>query len=151
MKRILIAEDEKSIREFIVINLKRKVDAGAQHLVSQLFFDNDIFYRFIELCKVAGINVPIEAGIMPVINKAQIERMVGLCGASLPDNLKRMLDKFADNKEALFDAGIAFATNQIIDLLAAGVDGIHIYTMNNPKVAMKICDSIKNVIASNRA
>lgn len=134
-----------------VINLKRKVDAGAQHLVSQLFFDNDIFYRFIELCKVAGINVPIEAGIMPVINKAQIERMVGLCGASLPDNLKRMLDKFADNKEALFDAGIAFATNQIIDLLAAGVDGIHIYTMNNPKVAMKICDSIKNVIASNRA
>ena len=134
-----------------VINLKRKVDAGAQHLVSQLFFDNDIFYRFIELCKVAGINVPIEAGIMPVINKAQIERMVGLCGASLPDNLKRMLDKFADNKEALFDAGIAFATNQIIDLLAADVDGIHIYTMNNPKVAMKICDSIKNVIASNRA
>ena len=134
-----------------VINLKRKVDAGAQHLVSQLFFFFFIFYRFIELCKVAGINVPIEAGSMPVSNKAQIERMVGLCGASLPDNLKRMLDKFADNKEALFDAGIAFATNQIIDLLAAGVDGIHIYTMNNPKVAMKICDSIKNVIASNRA
>lgn len=130
-----------------VLNLKHKVDVGAEHLVSQLFFDNNIFYRFTELCKVAGINVPIEAGIMPVINKAQIERMVSLCGASLPDNLKRILDKYADNKEALFDAGIAYATNQIIDLLAAGVDGIHIYTMNNPRVAMKICESIKNVIS----
>lgn len=129
-----------------VLNLKHKVDVGAEHLVSQLFFDNNIFYRFTELCKVAGINVPIEAGIMPVINKAQIERMVSLCGASLPDNLKRILDKYADNKEALFDAGIAYATSQIIDLLAAGVDGIHIYTMNNPRVAMKICESIKNVI-----
>lgn len=130
-----------------VLNLKHKVDVGAEHLVSQLFFDNNIFYRFTELCKVAGINVPIEAGIMPVINKAQIERMVTLCGASLPDNMKRILDKYADNKEALFDAGIAYATSQIIDLLAAGVDGIHIYTMNNPKVAMKICESIKNVIS----
>lgn len=130
-----------------VLNLKHKVDVGAEHLVSQLFFDNNIFYRFTELCKVAGINVPIEAGIMPVINKAQIERMASLCGASLPDNLKRILDKYADNKEALFDAGIAYATNQIIDLLAAGVDGIHIYTMNNPRVAMKICESIKNVIS----
>lgn len=130
-----------------VLNLKHKVDVGAEHLVSQLFFDNNIFYRFTELCKVAGINVPIEAGIMPVINKAQIERMVTLCGASLPDNMKRILDKYADNKEALFDAGIAYATNQIIDLLAAGVDGIHIYTMNNPRVAMKICESIKNVIS----
>ncbi|WP_294463050.1 methylenetetrahydrofolate reductase [NAD(P)H] [uncultured Ruminobacter sp.] len=130
-----------------VLNLKHKVDVGAEHLVSQLFFDNNIFYRFTELCKVAGINVPIEAGIMPVINKAQIERMVSLCGASLPDNLKRILDKYADNKEALFDAGIAYATSQIIDLLAAGVDGIHIYTMNNPRVAMKICESIKNVIS----
>ena len=130
-----------------VLNLKHKVDVGAEHLVSQLFFDNNIFYRFTELCKVTGINVPIEAGIMPVINKAQIERMVSLCGASLPDNLKRILDKYADNKEALFDAGIAYATSQIIDLLAAGVDGIHIYTMNNPRVAMKICESIKNVIS----
>jgi len=130
-----------------VLNLKHKVDVGAEHLVSQLFFDNNIFYRFTELCKVAGINVPIEAGIMPVINKAQIERMVTLCGASLPDNMKRILDKYADNKEALFDAGIAYATSQIIDLLAAGVDGIHIYTMNNPRVAMKICESIKNVIS----
>lgn len=130
-----------------VLNLKHKVDVGAEHLVSQLFFDNNIFYRFTELCKVAGINVPIEAGIMPVINKAQIERMVSLCGASLPGNLKRILDKYADNKEALFDAGIAYATSQIIDLLAAGVDGIHIYTMNNPRVAMKICESIKNVIS----
>ena len=130
-----------------VLNLKHKVDVGAEHLVSQLFFDNNIFYRFTELCRVAGINVPIEAGIMPVINKAQIERMVTLCGASLPDNMKRILDKYADNKEALFDAGIAYATSQIIDLLAAGVDGIHIYTMNNPRVAMKICESIKNVIS----
>jgi methylenetetrahydrofolate reductase (NADPH) len=129
-----------------VVNLKHKVDVGAQHLVSQLFFDNELFFKFLELCHAASISVPIEAGIMPVINKAQIERMVTLCGASLPLKFRRILDKYADNPEALFDAGIAYATSQIIDLLASGVDGIHIYTMNNPKVAMKICESIKNVI-----
>lgn len=126
--------------------LKNKVDKGVSTLISQLFFDNNIFYSFLENTKLAGINVPIEAGIMPVINKAQIERMVSLCGATLPDKFKCILNKYADNNEALFDAGMAYAINQIVDLLAHNVDGIHIYTMNNPKVAKRISDGIKNLI-----
>ena len=127
-------------------HLKEKVDAGAGHLISQLFFDNQYFYSFVEMARVAGIDVPIEAGIMPVINAAQIERMVSLCGASLPPKFKKIMDKYAENKEALFDAGMAYAINQIVDLLANGVDGIHIYTMNNATVAKRICDGIRNLI-----
>lgn len=127
-------------------HLKEKVDAGASHLISQLFFDNEMFYSFEEKARIAGIDVPIEAGIMPVINKAQIERMVTLCGASLPEKFRCILDKYEDDKEALFDVGIIYAVNQIADLIAHGVDGIHIYTMNNPVVAKRICDEIKNLI-----
>ena len=126
--------------------LKEKVDSGVQHLISQLFFDNNAFYSFQEHIRIAGMHVPVEAGIMPVINKAQIERMVTLCGASLPEKFSRVMHKYEDNKEALFDAGMAYAINQIVDLLAHDVDGIHIYTMNNPIVAKRICDGIKNLI-----
>lgn len=127
-------------------NLKRKVDCGASHLISQLFFDNALFYSFIQRCRAAGITVPIEAGIMPVINKSQIERMVNLCGASLPDKFGRILQKYENRKEALFSAGMAYAVNQIVELLAQDVDGIHIYTMNNPAVAKHICAGIRNLI-----
>lgn len=127
-------------------NLKKKVDAGVTHLVSQLFFDNEAFYRFYEKTRIAGIDVPVEAGIMPVTNRAQIERMVNICGASLPPKLERILHKYETNKEALFDAGMAYAVNQIVDLIANDVDGIHIFTMNNSKVAGRICDSIRNLI-----
>lgn len=127
-------------------HLKEKVDAGASHLISQLFFDNDMFYSFLEKTKLAGIEVPIEAGIMPVINKAQIERMVTLCGASLPEKFRRIMDKYENDKEALFDAGLAYAVNQIVDLLAHDVDGIHIYTMNNTRVAERICKGIENLV-----
>lgn len=127
-------------------NLKRKVDAGVTHLVSQLFFENDFFYRFYEKTRIAGIDVPVEAGIMPVTNRAQIERMVNTCGASLPPKFKKILDKYENNKEALFDAGMAYAVNQIVDLIANDVDGIHIYTMNKVKVADRICSGIKSLI-----
>ena len=127
-------------------NLKRKVDAGATHLISQLYFDNEIFYDFYEKTRIAGITVPIEAGIMPVTNRAQIERMVHTCGATLPPKFKKILHKYEDNKEALFDAGMAYAVNQIVDLIANDVDGVHIFTMNNAKVAGRICDAIKNLI-----
>lgn len=127
-------------------NLKKKVDAGVTHLVSQLFFENDAFYRFYEKTRIAGINVPVEAGIMPVTNRAQIERMVNTCGATLPPKFERILHKYEDNKEALFDAGMAYAINQIVDLIANDVDGIHIFTMNNPRVAGRICDGIRNLI-----
>ena len=138
-------QEAKSLEEDI-LHLKEKVDKGAPHLISQLFFDNKYFYDFQEKTKAAGINVPIDAGIMPVINAAQIERMVSVCGASLPDKFKRIMNRYADNKEALFDAGMVYALDQIVDLVAHGVDGIHIYTMNNPKVASRICDAIKNLV-----
>lgn len=127
-------------------NLKTKVDAGVNHLISQLFFDNDIFYQFCEKARCAGIDVPIDAGVMPVTNKAQIERMVNMCGASLPVKFERMLRKYENNKEAIMDAGLAYTINQIVDLIANDVDGVHIYTMNNPVVARRICDSIKNLV-----
>ena len=129
-----------------VLNLKKKVDAGAEHLISQLFFDNELFYRFLERAKIAGINVPIEAGIMPVTNKRQIERMVSLCGASLPPKFVKMMQKFESKPEALRDAGIAYAVEQIVDLLSNGVDGIHLYTMNNPYVAEKITRAVENLL-----
>lgn len=127
-------------------NLKKKVDAGAEHLISQLFFDNEVFYSFYEKTRIAGITTPIEAGIMPVTNRAQIERMVNTCGATLPKKFQRILDKYEYQKEALFDAGMAYAINQIVDLIANDVDGIHIYTMNKPTVAGRICDGIRNLI-----
>ena len=125
--------------------LKQKVDAGAQHLVSQLFFDNDDFFRFLERCRIAGIEVPIEAGIMPVLNRSSIERMVSLCGASMPRKLTRILARYGDHPAALREAGMAYAIDQIADLMAAGVDGIHLYTMNNPAVAKQISASIASI------
>jgi methylenetetrahydrofolate reductase (NADPH) len=127
-------------------NLKRKVEAGAQHLISQLFFDNGYFYSFLEKARIAGITVPIEAGIMPVVNKAQIERMVTLCGASLPAKFTKMMQRFEHSPEALRDAGIAYAVDQIVDLVSQGVDGIHLYTMNNSYIAKKIHASIAGLI-----
>ena len=129
-----------------IINLKKKVDAGASHLITQLFFDNDAFYEFREKTAIAGINVPIEAGIMPVVNKNQIERMVTTCGASLPRKFVRIMQKYENNPEALRDAGIAYAVNQIVDLVASGVDGIHLYTMNNAYVAGKISEAVSGII-----
>ena len=127
-------------------NLKKKVDAGAEHLMSQLFFDNGHFYEFLEKARAAGINVPIEAGIMPCVNANQIQRMVTMCGASLPTKFTKMMARFENSPEAMRDAGIAYAIDQIIDLAANGVDGIHLYTMNNPYVAKKISKSVESVL-----
>ena len=126
-------------------HLKEKVDAGAQHLVSQLFFDNEDFFRFLERARIAGITVPIEAGIMPVLSQNSIRRMVSMCGASMPRKLTRILAKYGDHPEALREAGIAYAIDQISDLIAGGVDGIHLYTMNNPDVAKQIAGSISAI------
>lgn len=128
-------------------NLKIKVESGADHLISQLFFDNEYFYNFRDKAVKAGINVPVEAGIMPVTNKKQIERMVTTCGASLPHKFVKIMQKYEHNPEALRDAGIAYAINQIVDLLASNVDGIHLYTMNNAYVAKKINDAVSGIIS----
>ena len=126
--------------------LKEKVNSGLDFLITQLFFDNDIFYRFYENTKIAGINIPIEAGIMPVTNKKQIERMVSMCGVSVPSKLSKIMQKYENNPEALRDAGIAYAIEQIVELISNDVDGIHLYTMNNPYVAKKIKEAVENLL-----
>ncbi len=125
--------------------LKKKVDTGAEHLLSQLVFDNNQFYRFQERCQIKGINVPIEAGIMPATNKKSIERMVSITNAVLPKKFTDMMERYADCPEAIRDAGIAYAIDQIIDLVTHGVQGIHLYTMNNPLVARRIYEATKSL------
>ncbi|MBP5179604.1 MAG: methylenetetrahydrofolate reductase [NAD(P)H] [Lachnospiraceae bacterium] len=137
-------ESENKIADFNA--LKRKVDAGAEVLLSQLFFDNELFFDFRERCRIGDINVPIVPGVMPVINAAQIKRMVSICNASFPERFKRIIEKYEDNKEALFDAGMSYALSQVIDLLVSDIEGIHLYTMNNPQVARRICEGIKNIV-----
>ena len=110
-----------------VKHLKEKVDAGASQLITQLFFNNDSFYRFKERCDLVGIKVPILAGIVPVANKKQIERIVTLCGVELPAKFTKIMSKYEDNLEALRDAGIAYAIDQIVDLITQGIDGIHLH------------------------
>ncbi len=129
-----------------LLNLKAKVDAGASALLSQLFFDNKTFYDFHEKCRIADINVPVIPGIMPVINASQIKRMVSLCHASFPERFQKIIDRYEDNREALFDAGLSYALTQIIDLLVNDTAGIHLYTMNNPIIARRICEGIKNIV-----
>ena len=137
---------ESNSYEEDILNLRKKQEMGATHLISQLFFDNNYFYDFLEKKEKYGIHLPIQAGIMPVINTKQINRIVSLCGAKLPNKFKKIMDKYEYNKEALRDAGIAYATEQIIDLISSGVDGIHLYTMNNVYVAKRINNSIISII-----
>ncbi|MBR4818450.1 MAG: methylenetetrahydrofolate reductase [Clostridiales bacterium] len=137
-------ESESRVKD--MKGLQKKVDAGAEVLLSQLFFDNEKFYSFCENCRIAGIDVPIIPGIMPVINAAQIRRMLSLCNASFPERFNRIVRKYEDRKDALFDAGMSYALSQIIDLLASDIPGIHLYTMNNPVVARRICEGIRNIV-----
>lgn len=128
--------------------LKLKKDAGADYFISQLFFDNNHFYNLLDKARKKGIDLPIQAGIMPVINKKQIERIVSLCGATLPRKFIKIMNRYENNKEALRDAGIAYAVDQIVDLISTGVRGIHLYTMNNPYIAESITRSIDSILNS---
>lgn len=123
--------------------MKHKQDVGADFFISQLFFCNEIFYRFREKTQKAGIDRPIAAGIMPFLSKAQITRMIFNCGASLPAEIIRLLVKYENDPEALRSAGIAYATHQVLDLLANDVRYIHIYTMNQPDIAHSIVSAVK--------
>lgn len=129
-----------------ILHLREKVDAGVDYLITQLFLDNAPFYSFLERATIAGIKVPIEVGIMPITKKTQIERTVSMCGASVPQKFAKMVQRYGDNPEAMRDAGIAYAVDQIVDLIANGVDGIHLYTMNDPYVAKRIYESVENLL-----
>ncbi len=128
-------------------NLKIKVEAGVNQLITQLFFDNNYFYSFLDKASAAGIHVPIQAGIMPVVNKNQIKRMVTLCGATLPKKLLIIMDRYENDPEGMREAGITYAIDQIVNLLAEGAEGIHLYTMNNPYIAHKIHEAVNGVFA----
>ncbi|MCI1832894.1 MAG: methylenetetrahydrofolate reductase [NAD(P)H] [Bifidobacterium sp.] len=123
--------------------LKLKVDAGVSHLISQLFYDNEDFFRFLDITRKAGITVPIEAGIMPVTNAEQVRRMVRICSSRVPRTLNAMLERWSDDPRALKEAGVIYASEQIADLVAHGVDGVHLYTMNHPVITRRIWSNIQ--------
>ena len=127
-------------------NLKKKVEAGCDFLTTQMFFDNNILYNFLYKIREAGITIPVVAGIMPVTNGRQISRICRISGNTLPPRFKQIIDRFADRPAAMKQAGIAFATEQIIDLLANGVNHIHVYSMNKPDVARKIQDNLSEIL-----
>ena len=126
--------------------LKQKVDSGVDFLTTQMFFDNDIHYNFLYRIREAGITVPVLPGIMPITSAAQMKRSQELSGTVFPRRFLAMLDRFGDHPKAMEQAGIAYATDQIIDLLANGVKNIHIYSMNKPHIAAKIMENLSEVI-----
>ncbi|MCR4960625.1 MAG: methylenetetrahydrofolate reductase [NAD(P)H] [Lachnospiraceae bacterium] len=126
-------------------NLKKKVDAGVSQLTTQLFFDNDIFYSFRDKVEKAGITVPISAGIMPITKKSQVERTVAMCGASIPPKFARLISKYADSPEALNQAGLSYAVDQITDLVANDTRGVHVYTMNNVDTAKYVTQATESL------
>ena len=127
-------------------NLKYKVDAGCEFLTTQMFFDNNELYRYLFRLRRAGIEVPVVAGIMPVTNGKQIRRIMSLSGSKLPARFRAIIDRFGDNPAAMQQAGVAYATEQIIDLLANGVDHVHIYTMNKPEIAGQIMANLSEIL-----
>jgi methylenetetrahydrofolate reductase (NADPH) len=125
-------------------NLKRKVDAGADVIITQLFYNNEDFYRFRDRCAELGINVPIVPGLLPVTNGAQIQRIASLCGAKLPAAFLAALDKHKDDPESQFEAGVDFATQQAADLLKAGIPGIHFYVLNKSEATKRVLTALRS-------
>ena len=137
-------ESENSYAD--IEGLKRKIDAGCEFLTTQMFFDNNILYNFLYRIQRAGIFAPIVAGIMPVTNARQIKRIISISANALPQRFVRIVDRYGDNPEAMKQAGIAYATEQVVDLFANGINAVHIYSMNNPDVARAIKNNISELI-----
>lgn len=129
-----------------IANLKKKVDAGCEFLTTQMFFDNDIIYRYMDELSRVGIDVPVVPGIMPVTNAKQIQRIISISGNALPSKFMRIIERYGDRPEAMKQAGIAFATEQIVDLYAGGFNAVHVYSMNKPDVAMAIQNNVSSII-----
>ena len=137
-------ESESSFED--VKHLKEKADAGCQFFTTQMFFDNDILYNFMYRIREAGITVPIVAGIMPVTNPKTIKRTCKMCGSALPQRFCRIVDKYGYDAEKMKQAGIAYATQQIVDLYANGINAVHVYSMNKPDVAAQILKNVSELI-----
>lgn len=129
-----------------IMHLKEKVEAGCEFLTTQMFFDNNILYNFLYRIREKGITVPVIAGIMPVTNVKQIKRIISMSGTYLPERFKAIVDRFGDNPDAMKQAGVIYATEQIIDLIANGVNHIHVYSMNKPEVAAGIQASLSEIL-----
>ena len=127
-------------------NLKKKIDAGCQYLTTQMFFDNNIHYKFLYKAREKGIFCPIIPGIMPITNAKQVERAIKLSGTIMPPRFLSIVDRFGDDKEAMAQAGIAYATDQIIDLYANGINSVHVYSMNKPDVAARIHSNLSDIL-----
>ena len=136
---------EAATMEEDLIHLKEKVDAGCEYLTTQMFFDNNIYYNFMYKALKKGIDVPVVAGIMPVTNANQVKRIISLSGNLVPSKFTNIVDRFGDNPDAMKQAGIAYATEQIIDLIANGANHIHIYSMNKPDVAEAIMNNLSYI------
>ncbi len=130
-----------------IIHLKEKVDAGCDFLTTQMFFDNNTLYNFLYRIREAGITVPVIAGIMPITNARQVDRSIAMSGATIPQRFRTMVDRFGHDPAKMEQAGVIYATEQIIDLIANNVNHIHIYTMNKPHIAAGIMDSLSNIIS----
>ena len=126
--------------------LKEKVDAGCSFLTTQMFFDNNLLYNFLYKIREAGITVPVIPGIMPITGANQVKRAIELSGSFMPRRFTSLVDKFGENPDAMMQAGIAYATDQIIDLFANGIKNVHVYSMNKPEVARKILDNLSNIL-----
>ena len=137
---------ESSCQREDIKYLKEKVDAGADFLTTQMFFDNNLFYNFLYKIREAGITVPVLPGIMPITNANQVERAIKLSGSFMPQRFKSLVDCFGNDKEAMHQAGIAYATDQIIDLYANGIRFVHVYSMNKPSVASAIMSNLSKII-----
>lgn len=129
-----------------VENLRYKQDAGVSHLLTQLFFDNICYYRFLNLARRAGITLPVSAGVMPIVRRSQIERTVALSSASLPAAFTHMISRWQDDPESLHKAGVEYAVTQLRDLIEGGADGVHLYAMNDPAVAAEVYDDIRDLL-----
>ncbi len=137
---------EASSREADMDNLKRKVECGCDFLTTQMFFDNDVLYGFLYRALKAGINTPVVAGIMPILNAKQVERSCAMSGCQLPPKLKVIIDKYASNPDSMREAGLIYACSQISDLVANGVKAIHVYTMNKPSTAEYIVKNLSGIL-----
>ncbi len=137
--------ESPSLKEDL-FHLKAKVEAGVDLLITQLFFDNEVFFAFMEKLELMGVSVPVSAGIMPVLNASQISRIVSLCGASIPSKLSRIMARYEHDPESLKQAGIIYATEQILDLISWGVRGIHLYTMNRFEPAARIAENLRGLL-----
>lgn len=135
-------------KEDDIDHLKQKVDSGCDFMTTQMFFNNDVLYHFLYRTLAKGIDIPVVAGIMPVTNAAQINRIISLSGTYLPPRFKSMVEKFENNPEAMLQAGIAYTTEQIIDLICNGVNRIHLYTMNKPEIAAAIFKNLSSIIGA---